>query len=98
MKFFTAVIEMFWWLTIFASPFLLGSGIGLIVYIKNQNLLWLSISLVSIGMITGVLFAEHIRRKYGCSRYMAKIRATPDIWPDESLEEIAARKKIGEKL
>jgi len=68
---------------IFASPFLIGAIIGVSIYIANQNLLWLSVTIVSIAAVIGIVFAERIRKKYGCSRYMSKIIATPDIWPDE---------------
>jgi hypothetical protein len=82
-KLLAAFIEFLNWLAIFAASFIVGAGIGLVIYINNQNLLWLSIVFTSAGAIAGVLIAEHIRKKYGCSRYLARIRATPDIWPDE---------------
>ncbi|MCB0716652.1 MAG: hypothetical protein KDC06_11650 [Chitinophagaceae bacterium] len=92
-KIFHALIEVFYWVTIFLSPFIIGAGIGLVIYIKNENLSWLSIMIASIGAIIGGMVAERIRKKYGCSRYVGRILATPDIWPDEYPEEIEARKK-----
>jgi hypothetical protein len=82
-KVFHAAIEIFYWIAIFISPLLVGGVIALIIYLRNENLLWLSIIIASIGMVTGILFAERVRKKYGCSRYMSKISGTPDIWPDE---------------
>jgi hypothetical protein len=92
-KFFAGLIEFFNWLAIFLVPFVAGVGIGFIIYINYERLLWLSIIFSLSGAITGILIAEHIRRKYGCSRYLSRIRATPEIWPDEYPEEIEGRRK-----
>ncbi|MES1222370.1 MAG: hypothetical protein ABUT20_43150 [Bacteroidota bacterium] len=92
-KIFDVIIEIIFWIAIWASPSLVSFAIGVLIYIKNENLLWLSIIILSIGFILGIFFAERIRKKYGCTRYMAKILATPDFWPDETPEEINARKK-----
>ena len=42
-----------------------------------------------VGLILGIVIAERIRRKYGCSRYLSRIISTPDIWPtdDEPLNK-----------
>lgn len=80
---FHFIIEFFSWLSIFISPFLIGVLVGVFIYIANQSLLWLSIGIVIIAVVIGIVFAERIRKKYGCSRFMSRIIATPDIWPDE---------------
>ena len=88
-KVFNILIEISYWLAIFFSPFLAGSFIGLVIYIKNPDLLWVTILVASIAMITGIWSAERIRKKYGCSRYIEKIFETPDIpgeYPEEAKE------------
>ena len=72
-KIFNALIEVFYWLTLFGCPFLITGVIALVIYIKNEDLLWLSIIIISIGTLAGILFAERIRKKYGCSDYVGKI-------------------------
>jgi uncharacterized membrane protein YfcA len=66
---------------LFAAPLLGSAVIGAIIYFSNTHLFWLAAIVVFIGAVTGVLFAEKIRKKYGCSNYMSRIVSTPDIWP-----------------
>lgn len=82
-KLFSFIVETLNWLLIFLSPFLISGIIAVSIYIKDQKLLWLSISIVIAGIVLGVIFAEKIRRKYGCTTFMARIISTPDIWPYE---------------
>ena len=48
--------------------------------------------LTTIGATGGIAYAAWVRRNKRASRYAAKIRVTPYIWPDEYLEEIEGRK------
>ena len=82
-KVFSFIIELIYWVLIFLSPFLISAVISCIIYFTNENLLWLSILILTSGFIFGVIYAERIRKKYGCSKFMGRILATPDIWPDE---------------
>jgi uncharacterized membrane protein len=93
MKIFRVIIEAFYWLSIFLSPFIIGVGIGIFIYIRNEKLIWLSVVVGLIGMTFGIIFAERIRKKYGCSRYMSRILATSDIWPDKYPEKVEADNK-----
>lgn len=92
-KILSFFIESIFWIQIFFAPVGIGGLIALFIYIGNQKLLWLSITIAVISLIIGVIYAEKIRRRHGTSRYMSKIRGTPDIWPDEYPEEIEAREK-----
>ena len=96
-KLFSFFIELVFWIAIFLSPTLISGAIAFIIYINNNNLYWLSIAIGILGVSGGVLFAERIRIKYGCSRYISRILATPDIWPDEYPEEIEKRKRPDKK-
>lgn len=86
-KLFHGVIESIFWIAIFSSPLLIGIAIAFVIYISSPKLEWLSIIIVSLGFVTGILFAERIRRKYGCTRYMSRLISTPDIWPTETYDK-----------
>lgn len=86
-------IESVFWIQLFFAPVGIGGLIALFIYIGNQKLLWLSITIAAASIIIGIVYAERVRRKHGTSRYASKIIGTPDIWPDEYPEEIEAREK-----
>jgi uncharacterized membrane protein YqaE (UPF0057 family) len=73
------LIEVGFWLRAFALPFLLfGVGAGL-VGIYDEKLKGLSIFILILGGIAGIVFAEYVRRKYGCSNYFSRLISIPDI-------------------
>lgn len=82
-KIFNFFIESFYWLMIFLSPFLISLGISIYLYGRNSNLIWYSLIILIFGILMGIFIAERIRRKYGCSNYVGRILATPDIWPND---------------
>ena len=86
---FEFFIESIFWLQIFLCPLLAGFGAAFLVYNYRPALLPLSIFFVLTGFVFGIVLAERIRKKYGCSRYLSRIFATPDIWPvdDEPLDK-----------
>jgi hypothetical protein len=75
MKILTYFIEAIFWLLIFLSPVLFFALIAL--FYNKSNILFYS--LLSIGIILGVLFAEWVRKKYGCSTFMGRLLGTPEI-------------------
>jgi hypothetical protein len=75
------IIEGLFWFIIFLSPFLAGAIIAVVLYLYHYNAI--GIVVISIGAISGVILAEKIRKKYGCSTYMGRLLATPDFWPNE---------------
>lgn len=80
-KAFEFFIEGIFWLQIFLCPMLVGGIIAFLIYNSNPALLVLSIFFLALGFILGIVIAERIRRKHGCSRYLSRIISTPDIWP-----------------
>jgi len=92
-KIFSFFVESIFWVQLFLTPVGIAGLIALFIYIGNERLLWLSITIIVISIIIGILYAERVRKKHGTSRYASKIHGTPDIWPDEYPEEIEARKK-----
>ncbi len=92
-KVLSSFIESVFWIQLFFAPAGIGGLIALFIYIGNQKLLWLSITIAAASIVIGIIYAERVRRKHGTSRYASKIIGTPDIWPDEYPEEIEAREK-----
>jgi len=92
-KILSFLIETIFWIQFFITPLGIGALIAIFIYISNEKLLWLSITITAISAILGVVYAERVRRKKGTSRYASRIIGTPDIWPDEYPEEIEAREK-----
>jgi uncharacterized membrane protein YfcA len=74
-------IESIFWLQIFLCPVIISAGIGFLIISNWQDLLPLAAFILLIGIVAGILIAERIRKKYGCSRYLSRIISTPDIWP-----------------
>ena len=92
-KILSFIIESIFWLQLFLTPVLIGGLTALFIYIANEKLLWLCVTIGCVSVVLGFLYAERIRKKHGTSRYLSKILGTPDIWTDEYPEEIAAREK-----
>jgi hypothetical protein len=65
----------------------MGAGVAFIIYISAPNLAWLSIIIIGLGFIVGIVFAERVRRKYGCTRYMSRLISTPDICPTDIFDK-----------
>jgi hypothetical protein len=82
------LLELIYWIKIFLSPFLILVAIGWVVYVYDQNFLWISVLLGITGTILGVFWAERVRRRTGTAQYMAKIYHTDDIASyDESMHQ-----------
>lgn len=82
-RIFHIIIEVIFWLAIFLSPVIFFSAIAAFTYFSDISNFEMAVSIFLVGIIGGIFWAERIRRKFGCSRYMSKILSTPDIWPDE---------------
>lgn len=86
-KFFEFIIEAFGWLQIFASPFLIGSGIGAAVYFSNPTFARLvtGICIAVAGLVAGAVWATKICKKKGTNWFLSRINATPEL--DEKPED-----------
>jgi hypothetical protein len=80
-KFFRATVEIVFWLALFASPFFGSFVTAAIIYLANEKLYMISIIILGLGFIFGILLAEKIRRKYGCTNYMSRIRSISSEFP-----------------
>jgi len=73
------IMEIIYWFQIFLAPFLPLSIIGIIIYFNNTNYGWLCILLMILGIIFGILLAERIRRKYGTTTYMGRVKGNSEF-------------------
>jgi len=73
--------EIIEWLQIVVSPTLLCYGIGGLIYYKNpsQTNLIIGICIGSIGLITGILYANKIWKTKGTVWLMSNISASPEF-------------------
>jgi len=61
------LIQILAWFKIFISPFLIGVIAGVVVYYNYQNIygIFIALLLVVLGIISGILMAENIRKEVG---------------------------------
>lgn len=81
MSFFDYVFEIIGWLQIVVSPLLLGSIIGLVIYLSNPGTLRLilGISVAILGLITGIIIATKAWKKKGTMHFVSRIMASPEL-------------------
>jgi hypothetical protein len=79
MKLFLFFINSIYWLWAFAVPVIVAGLPAWYLYEKTQNNLPWSILLLIAGIVTGVITAEAIRRKYGLVDFSAGYQP-PTTW------------------
>jgi uncharacterized membrane protein YdjX (TVP38/TMEM64 family) len=81
MKIIETFIEIFSWLKIVASPTLLGALAGFLSCKGIAPLYgsWVGVLLALTGLVTGILWANHARKKYGASTFISRVNASPDF-------------------
>ncbi len=80
-NFFEIIMDIIGWLQIVASPFLIGLGIGVLIYFSNQNNtnLIIAIGLAILGLIIGIIWATKIWKTKGSMWFVSQVSATPDL-------------------
>jgi hypothetical protein len=76
------IMEIIYWIQIFISPLLVSVIIAAIAYFNIPNNYWLPSGILIIGAIVGIIFAERIRRKYGTTTFMGRLRGNSDSMED----------------
>ena len=76
-KIFILFIEFLSWILIFLSPVLFCVLLFFILYSIYENASFFYI--IFVGIIAGILLAETIRKKKGCSNFLGDILRTPDL-------------------
>ena len=73
------LIDLIYWLGIFIIPAGIFFFASLWIYYEHGNrMFWPSVLLV-IGILTGILLAEYIRKHYGLNNFWSRLSATADV-------------------
>ena len=85
-EYFTEVIG---WLQIVASPFLIASIIGAIIYFikPNATRFIVASAIVAIGLFIGIIWATRIWKKKGTIHFMSRIMATPELDKNDEVKK-----------
>lgn len=80
-KIFEYIMELIGWLKIVASPVLISLIIGGIIYFPNptQLNLTIAITVIILGLLIGILWANKIWKTKGTISFISQIGATPDL-------------------
>ena len=79
MKFIAFIGQSLLWLTIAASPTLIGIIIGFIISMQAGDLYSLTVPLCGVvGFIFGGLWAERIRNTIGLSAFLGRLMGMPE--------------------
>ena len=80
MKLLKFIVEAIFWIQIFLCPAGIIGFIGFVIY-KNYPQVWGIVVFVGLlfGIALGIYFAERIRRTTGCSTFMARLFASPEL-------------------
>ncbi|MFN8396372.1 MAG: hypothetical protein U0176_17235 [Bacteroidia bacterium] len=71
------LVEAVYWFGIFLSPTGLIAILAGILYGYAHFPEWVAWTVAGTGPVVGVIFAERVRRKYGCSTYWSRIESPP---------------------
>lgn len=66
---------------IIASPTMIGAIAGACVYLydPNETRLLIACGIGAAGLITGIIWAVRVQKKYGATTYMAKLDGSPEL-------------------
>lgn len=81
MKLFRIITEIFGWLQIVASPFLISVVIALGVYFVWQDEIgFVTAIMISItGLMTGIILATRVWKRKGTINFISQINVTPEL-------------------
>ena len=80
-------INTIFWLWLFIVPTGIMGFLGFWLYEKHHDNLFYSIIITVVGIILGIVLAEHVRKKYGLDNFFGRLLATPDIDGGNILDE-----------
>ena len=72
-KIIAFLINVIYWLELFIVPAIISGFVALWLYSNNTTGLLLSILIAIVGIISGTLLAEYIRRRYGLDNFWSGI-------------------------
>lgn len=78
---FNLILEVFGWLRIVASPLLIGVTIGFAIYLSRSDTtgLIIAISVATVGLIIGIIWATRVWKKKGTLNYLSKVLKSDDL-------------------
>ncbi|GAB2819380.1 hypothetical protein [Ferruginibacter profundus] len=79
MKIFMFFINSVYWLWIFIVPAGILSFVAYCLYVTNTSNLLVSIIIAAAGIVSGIFFAEKVRKKYDLSNFFGSMGASADI-------------------
>ncbi|MES2560039.1 MAG: hypothetical protein V4590_09885 [Bacteroidota bacterium] len=81
MRIIAFLIEIIGWIKIVASPLIIDSFIGGLIYLKWNNDAGLAAGIIvaGIGLLGGITWATTVWYKHGTMNYLSKLNATPDL-------------------
>ncbi|MBS1585295.1 MAG: hypothetical protein JSS82_07065 [Bacteroidetes bacterium] len=81
MKAITFIVECLYWLNIFIVPTCLLTLLGYAgyYYIGEFPGMVCLVAFAITGIISGILWAERVRKTVGCSNYVNRIFSSPDL-------------------
>ncbi len=84
-NFFERFTEIMGWLQIVASPLMLGTVIGFLIYLSypGGGGLFGVIAITTAGLIIGIIFATRVWKKKGTMHFLSRVSATPELDADE---------------
>ena len=73
------------WIQIFVSPAIIGTSLGVIVWLIMRNAWGLSLAIIIalFGCSVGIALAEKARRSQGTIEFMSRNSAHPELRQDE---------------
>ena len=85
LNFFDRFFEVVGFIQIVASPLLLAAIIGFLVYISKPNTvrLIIAITIVLVGLIIGILWANKIWKGKGTIHFISRVNASPELDPPD---------------
>ena len=89
LKIIEFITAFFAWIQIVASPLVIGSVIGLLVYDKFPTKIGiiLGITISASGLVIGIIWATRIWKKRGTVEFMSRVSSNPEFYEKDNEKE-----------
>lgn len=84
-NFFELITELIGWVSIAISPLLIGSLLGLLIYIFKTDRIGLILAILAAGsgLITGIVWASRIWKKEGTIQFLSRLISSEQMQQPE---------------
>jgi hypothetical protein len=79
MKLMMFIVNTIYWLCLFIIPSGIIGFIALWLYTDKAISMTLSKLIAAVGIVTGILLAEYIRKHYGLVNFFSRLSSTQDV-------------------